>query len=232
MDDAVGAVLNALRDAGVEDDTLIIFHSDNGGPPSANASRNDPLRGSKGTTWEGGIRVPFFIQWKRQLPGGKTFDHPVISLDDLPTAVAAAGGRIAATPPGDAAGAQEPRGGLGASPERVPAAGGLDGVNLLPYLKGEKQGPPHEALFWRFGRQAAIRKGNLKLVRTTGDWELYDLAADIGEKTDLAAQKPDIVKDLTAAYDAWNAQLAEPLWGARGGAQRIRRLLRPGKGKA
>ena len=202
MDDNIGLVLRKLREAGLEDDTLIFFFSDNGGPPQANASRNDPLRGSKGTVWEGGIRVPFVIQWKGQLPAGKVYDQPVISLDVLPTAVAAAGGR-------------------------VPTDRTIDGVDLMPYLKGEKAGPPHETLFWRFGRQSAIRKGNWK-VGWFADQppQLYDLAADISETTDLAARKPEVVKELTALYEKWNAELAEPLWGGR------QRAARPAKKKA
>jgi len=188
MDDGVGAVLKALRDAGIEDDTLVFFLSDNGGPTRANASLNTPLKGGKGTMWEGGIRVPFFIQWKRRLPAGTTYDQPVIALDIFPTAVAAAGGTMPADRP-------------------------IDGVNLLPYLKGEKPGAPHEALFWRMGPRHAVRKGNWKLVQMAAQPELYDLAADIGETTDLAADKPDILKDLADTYAAWDAQMAKPLWG-------------------
>jgi arylsulfatase A-like enzyme len=208
MDDGIGAVLKALRDAGIEDDTLVVFLSDNGGPLS-NGSTNGPLRATKGTVYEGGVRVPFLLQWKRQLPAGKTFDSPVISLDIFPTAVAATGGQVPADHP-------------------------VDGVNLLPFLKGEKQAPPHDVLLWRFGAQSAVRKGNWKLVQRGGSAELYDLAADLGEKTDLAAQKPEVVKDLGDLYARWNAELKDPLWGA---PLRLPRLLRPagkdrpGKGK-
>ena len=188
MDDGIGRVLEALRDAGIEDDTLVFFLSDNGGPTGANASRNTPLKGAKGTMWEGGIRVPFFIQWKRRLPAGKTYDQPVIALDIFPTAVAAAGGTMPADRP-------------------------IDGVNLLPYLEGENPGPPHAALFWRMGPRHAVRKGTWKLVQMAAQPELYDLAADIGETTDLAAQKPGVLKDLADTYAAWDAQMAKPLWG-------------------
>jgi arylsulfatase A-like enzyme len=203
MDDGIGAVLKKLREAGIEENTLVFFFSDNGGAPG-NASRNGPLRATKGTVYEGGIRVPSVIQWKGSLPAGKAFDHPVISLDVLPTAVAAAGGAL-------------------------PADRAIDGVNLLPYLKGEKEGPPHDALFWRFGQQSAIRKGNWKLAKIRDQApELYDLAADIGEKTDLSAQKPEVVKDLTDAWAKWNAELKDPLWGGRQRAARP--LRRQGRG--
>src|SRR5688572_6677216 len=113
MDDAVGKVLAKIREAGQEENTLIVFLSDNGGPTMSTTSKNDPLRGFKMTTWEGGIRVPFCMQWKGKLPAGKTYEHPIIQLDLLPTMLAAAGSPADVTPT-------------------------LDGVNLLPYLTGEK----------------------------------------------------------------------------------------------
>jgi len=91
----------------------------------------------------------------------------------------------------------------------------FDGVNLVQHLIGEAAAPPHDSLYWRFGDQMAIRHGNYKLVQGRGAEQrmLFDLAADIGESKDLTAAKPDVVKDLTARYDAWNATLAEPKWG-------------------
>jgi len=198
MDDNVGRVLDKVRELKLEEDTLIFFVSDNGGPTPNTTSRNDPLRGTKGQVYEGGIRVPFLVQWKGQLPAGKVYEQPVIALDIHPTAVAAAGGKIA--------------------PEWK-----LDGVNLLPYLKGEKTDAPHAALFWRFGEQHAIRQGDWKLLKTRGAAkpELYNLAEDVSEKNDLAEKHPDKVKQLTEAYNAWNAQLQEPRWGrGRAGARR------------
>ena len=136
--------------AGLERDTLIVFLSDNGGPTmrgtTINGSRNDPLRGSKRTTLEGGIRVPFVVSWKGSLPEGVVYEQPVIQLDVLPTVLAAAGVKV--------------------EPEWK-----LDGVNLLPYLKGEIIRPPHDALYWRLGEQTAVRRGDWKLVR-------YDRTAD------------------------------------------------------
>jgi arylsulfatase A-like enzyme len=155
MDDAIGAVFKKLDENRLIDNTLIFFVSDNGGPP-VNASSNGPLRGHKAQTWEGGIRVPYLVQWKGTLPAGKTYDQPVIQLDFHPTALAAAG---------------------------VEAKGAnFDGVNLLPYLQNKVTAPPHETLYWRFGQQMAIRHGNYKLVKAAGNdrQELYDLATDIG----------------------------------------------------
>jgi arylsulfatase A-like enzyme len=189
MDDGVGAVLDKLRAAGIEENTLIFFISDNGGPTPQTTASNAPLRGTKGTVWEGGVRVPFLVRWKGRLPAGKTCAHPVISLDILPTALAAAGGR---------------------RPEA------LDGVDLLPYLTGRKDAAPHEALYWRFGQQSAIRKGDWKLVKLAGEPpRLFHLADDIGEAKDLAADRPEKLKELETDLKRWDAQLAEPRWQQR-----------------
>ncbi|GMU22244.1 MAG: sulfatase [Phycisphaerae bacterium] len=206
MDDGVGAVLARLREAGIEENTLIFFLSDNGGPSLSNGSRNTPLRGNKSDMWEGGIRVPFIVQWKGKLPAGRVYDQPVISLDIHPTAVAAAGAALAK----DA---------------------DLDGVNLLPYLTGDKDAPPHETLYWRFGAKAAVRDGNWKLVMLGDEpGQLFDLAADVGEQKNLAADHPDKVKELTAAYDRWSSQLMEPRWSQAGRGVAPARPARPRRG--
>ncbi len=190
MDDAIGAMLQKLRDTGLEENTLIFYVSDNGGPP-VNGSNNGQLRGFKAQMLEGGIRVPYFVQWKGQLPSGKTYDHPVIQLDFYATALAAAGVEI--------------------KPEMK-----LDGVNLLPFLKGENSAAPHDVLYWRFGPQMALRKGDWKLVRhrQSDEVELYNLAQDIGESKNLASAQPQLLKELQAAWDKWNATLEEPRWTA------------------
>jgi len=202
MDDGVGAVLKELRDRGIEDNTLIFFISDNGGPTQNNGSSNAPLRGNKAQLWEGGIRVPFMIQWKQQLPAGRVCDQPVISLDILPTALAAAGVAMPETPP-------------------------LDGANLLPCVTGKSKQPPHQALYWRFGTNSAIRLGNYKLLKLGArPLQLFDLQADIGEQHDLAAQKPEIVKTLAVKLKAWDSQLETPRWG-RAPARAAQRPARP-----
>jgi arylsulfatase A-like enzyme len=186
MDDAVGKVLDKIRETGQEENTLIVFLSDNGGPTRQTTSSNAPLRGFKATTWEGGVRVPFCMQWKGKIPAGKTFEQPVIQLDILPTMVAAAGAS-------------------------VDPAWKLDGVNLLPYLTGEKSGRPHDTLYWRFGDQWAIRHGDWKLVVGNGggkEPELYNLADDLSESKDLAADQPEKVKELQALWDKWNTEQA------------------------
>jgi arylsulfatase A-like enzyme len=189
LDDAVGRVLGKVRELGQEEQTLIVFTSDNGGPTQATTSNNGPLHGFKATTWEGGVRVPFCMQWKGTIPAGQTFDRPMIQLDVLPTALAAAG--VMAEP-----------------------AWKLDGVNLLPYVKDETSGTPHQTLYWRFGQQWAIRHGDWKLVVANGGSgkpELYNLAEDLGENTNLAASRPDKVRELQALWDRWNAEQAPPL---------------------
>jgi arylsulfatase A-like enzyme len=185
-DDGVGQVLAKLREHKLEENTLIIYHSDNGGPTPGNGSRNDPLSGFKGQVWEGGIRIPFLVQWKDHIPPGQTLDQPVIQLDVFPTACALAG---------------------------IDAPKNLDGVDLMPLLTGKTKDRPHQTLYWRFSPQWAIRDGDYKLLRF-GETpvQLFDLSNDIGEKHNLAADKPEVVKQLQEKFDAWNATLAKPLW--------------------
>jgi arylsulfatase A-like enzyme len=190
MDDAVGEVIGKLRELKLEESTLVFFLSDNGGPTASTTSKNSPLRGFKITMWEGGVRVPFMVQWKGKIPGGKTDDRPVIQLDILPTALAAAGAP-------------------------VDPSWKLDGVNLLPFLSGGNAARPHETLYWRMGPQWAVRHGDFKLVaaREAGRIQppaLYDVVKDSGESKDLSAAHPEKVKELRALWDKWNAKQAPP----------------------
>jgi len=187
LDDAVGSVVAKLQELKLEENTLIVFFTDNGGPTAVNTSSNAPLRGFKASVWEGGVRVPFFVHWKGHLPAGKTYDQPIIQIDVLPTVLAAAG-------------------------IEVDAKAKLEGVNLLPYLSGEKTTPPHEALYWRFGPQRAVRSGDWKLVEAGDGVQLFNLKDDIGEKTDLAPQNAAKVKELETLYAAWNKDNIEPKW--------------------
>ncbi len=195
LDESVGRVLKSLRDSGQEQRTLIVFMSDNGAPPK-NGSRNTPLRGGKGTTWEGGIREPFVMQWGDKLLKGSVVDEPVISIDLLPTALAAA--RV-----------------------DVPAGTSLDGVNLLPYLTGQVSQLPQRPLFWRYGEQTAIRVGDWKLTqaidrdqRPSGIQRgLFNVAIDPAEKKNLAARYPEKVRELQQLWNAWNTENVNPLWG-------------------
>ena len=223
MDEAIGRVCKKVAEAGLEKNTLVTFISDNGGPTmpgvTVNSSRNDPLRGSKRTTLEGGIRVPFVVSWPGRVKPG-VFNQPVIQLDLTATALAAAGVKV--------------------EPEWK-----LDGVDLFPFMSGEKSGPPHAALYWRFGEQMAIRAGDYKLVRYDSNVDtrtgrgrqpvtapkLYNLAADIGETKDLAADHPDKLKELQSQWDTWNATLVKPLWGGGKTDSDGREPGAPAKGK-
>ncbi len=197
LDDSIGRIAAHLRKTGQDKNTLVFFFSDNGGSGrkpflAYNTGINTPLRGDKGQTLEGGIRVPFFVSWPGKLPAGKTYEQPVTTLDILPTACAEAGVKVNAD---------------------------CDGVNLIKHLTGAETSSPHEALYWRFGPQKAIRKGKWKLVdwrdfvtKQNSSWQLYDLVKDIGEKDDLAKAQPGMVAELSAAWDTWNKQNIAPLW--------------------
>jgi len=151
----------------LEEDTLIVFLSDNGGPTDETSSSNVPLRGFKEDLWEGGVRNPFLMQWKGRIPAGKVYDPPVVSLDLMPTAIAAVGGNM-----------DEKR--------------KLEGVDLLPHLTVKNQAKPHEFLFWRRGAQWAVRKDDWKLtfVNETKTPHLTNLATDFGQQKDVATDNP------------------------------------------
>ena len=189
MDDSVGKVLKAVRDAGIEEQTLVYFISDNGGPitrNSPNASLNTPLRGGKGETWEGGIRVPFILKWPGHLKAGTAFTQPVIQMDVMATMLALTGVEVDSKWP-------------------------IDGVNLMPFLNApEKGAAPHRMLCWEFGPQWAIREDRWKL---TYAWPgkgakqpilgLYDLSEDISESHDLSTEQPELVKKLQSDWNVW-----------------------------
>jgi arylsulfatase A-like enzyme len=182
LDAAVGRVLAKVRELGQEENTLIFFYSDNGGPRTQTTSRNDPLRGYKGQFYEGGIRVPFLMQWKAKVKAGGTYTQPVMGFDCHATALAASGIAI---------------------PEDKP----LDGVNLLPFLNAESPGAPHDYLCWRAGTQKAIRMGDWKLVQEgrSGSAELFNLKTDLSETTDLATKE-------VAKFDEWEKGTIPAKW--------------------
>ncbi|WP_235951537.1 sulfatase-like hydrolase/transferase [Crateriforma spongiae] len=188
MDRACGQIMKQLEDLGLSQNTLIVFSNDNGGPSDKNASNNFPFAGVKATHLEGGIRVPGLIAWPGKVPAGETFNDPAITLDLLPTFVAAAGG----------------------DPESID---GLDGVNLLPYLQGKKQGRPHQTLYWKKETRGTIRDGDWKLMRFPDrPAQLFDLANDPGEQNDLAAKHPDKVRELFQKLFDWEVGLERPLF--------------------
>ena len=203
LDDSVGAVLGQLRESNIERDTLVVFISDNGGPTRELTSSNAPLRGEKGQLLEGGIRVPFIVRWPGKFPAGKVSATPVISMDLTATSLAAAGASV--------------------------SSGAIDGIDLAPvFAKGDAGTAAARTFYWRVGPRQAVRQGDWKLLREPargggkagkatkgeqgGKWQLYNLANDIGEKTDLAAKEPARVAELAEKWDRWNAQQIEPRW--------------------
>jgi arylsulfatase B len=192
LDDGVGDVLKKLRDEQLEERTLVFFLSDNGGPTKELTSQNTPLRGGKGQLFEGGIRVPFLVQWKGRLPAGQVFVSPVSSTDIFATAVAAA--RVA-----------------------LPKDRILDGADLVRHLTGPVRQPPHTTLFWRMGQNAALVDGDWKFVRhgAAQPPQLFNLARDAGETTNLAQREPIRLAEMHARWDQFNAQMVPPRWGSR-----------------
>ena len=197
IDDGVGRINAALKDYGIDDNTLIFFTSDNGAPlkntmpdtkPLAvngwDGSRNDPWVGEKGMLTDGGVRVPFLVSWPARLPAGKVYEQPVITLDIAATAAAVAG---------------------------LPHDDGLDGVNLIPYLSGQVQGAPHDALYWRFWNQSAVRSGQWKYIQAGNAAKyLFDLSTDAPEKQNVIAEHPDVARALAAKLSSWTSGLKPP----------------------
>ncbi|NNJ26378.1 sulfatase-like hydrolase/transferase [Alienimonas chondri] len=193
MDDSVGAVMAQLRESGLEEDTIVFFLRDNGGPTRELTSSNLPLRGSKGEMSEGALRVPVMMQWKGTIPAGQTYEKPVSAFDVYATAAANSEGVVA--------------------PEQV------EGVDLVPFVTGKKTGAPHETFFWRQGGRSGLRHGDWKLVRMGGwkgpskaPWEHYDLSKDLSEKTNFAKSKPERLAELVELWERMNGEMAEPLF--------------------
>lgn len=187
MDDGLGRIRDRLKEMGVDENTLIFFIGDNGAPLKEgawNGSLNLPLIGEKGMLTDGGVRVPFVAAWPGRIPAGQVYEHPVSSLDVAATAVVLAG---------------------------QPHDEYLDGVNLMPYLTGENEDPPHDALFWRWRSQASVLEFPWKLVQL-GDHEryLFNVNAPEGESKNLLAEHPEMATRLQAKLEAWSANLRPP----------------------
>jgi arylsulfatase A-like enzyme len=188
VDDGVGQVLSKLEELNLVENTIIVFLSDNGGPENSNGSDNGVLRGQKSDLFDGGIRVPFAMQWPAKIKAGTIYDHPVISLDIFATVIAQANSPIQTKHP-------------------------LDGVNLIPYLTGEKKDAPHEYLFWRkFDAQDfAVRNGNQKMViKKGGEKMLFDLEKDISEENDVSAERNDQTEILSSEIKKWESETVPP----------------------
>ena len=204
-DEAIGTVMTKLRELKQEENTLIFLISDNGGAYQ-NAEMGG-LRGHKWFVWEGGIRVSWLAAWKGHIPAGRVSNEPVIQLDVLPTALAAAGATTT-----------------------IP----LDGVNLLPLLEGKADKLAPRELYFRFGVQHAVRQGDWKLVKASKDMQpmLVNLATDPGEQTDLTAKEPEKAQALQQIFDQWNATMQPPRWeDLRWNGDENRKEGKKGKGK-
>lgn len=186
LDDNVGKVMEQLRSLGLEENTMVIFTNDNGGAMPYNASNNAPFSGTKGTFLEGGIHVPFVMQWPDKIQAGSTFEQPISTLDILPTSLSIAGGII---------------------PEDV------DGVDLMPYLSGKSTDAPHDDLFWRLGHHGAVRSGDWKLIWFDDMApRLYDLSQDVAEQNDISEANPDVTENLLESFHEWEKGLIKPTW--------------------
>ena len=190
VDDGVGRILDKLESLEIVDNTIIFFFSDNGGPESKNGSNNGPLREGKSSIYEGGNRVPFAMQWTGEI-SQMVYDYPISSLDILPTIAELTNAPIEAKNP-------------------------LDGVNIIPFLKGLKRGRPHNTLYVRkFDNDLySIRDGDMKLVTKEKNTikELYNLDQDIGEENNLADFFPKEVQRLDSILQAWDSQLIDPIF--------------------
>jgi len=190
LDRGIGRVLGALQDNGLSDNTLVIFTSDNGGAGYiALPDINKPYRGWKLTHFEGGTHVPFMAKWPARIQPNSVMDAPVHHVDLFATIAAATGAE-------------------------TPADRKMDGVDLLPYIRGEREGVPHDTLFWREGHQQTVLNNGWKLIRTArpdNRW-LFNLSIDPTEQNNLAATEPARADALEALLDAHNAEQAQPMW--------------------
>ncbi|MCH6255110.1 sulfatase-like hydrolase/transferase [Puniceicoccaceae bacterium K14] len=189
LDQNIGRILSTLDSRKELDDTLIFFLSDNGGAGmSNNQSSNAPLKGWKGNKFEGGHRVPFVVSWPAKIEGDRHFSGLSSALDIFVTSIAAAGVNEVLGEP-------------------------LDGVDLMPYLKGKKRSDPHEVLFWRKDLMAAVRMGPYKLVRLEGyGYRLYNLDEDLAESQDLSESLPGLVREMADRMTRWEKELEVPYW--------------------
>jgi len=193
MDRAVGEILALLKELNIDEDTVVIFTSDNGGQGGNWRGMTDffkgngPLRGHKGSFYEGGIRVPMIVRWPGRVQPGSTSDHVLGFQDILPTVAGLAG---------------------------VTTPEGIDGISLLPTLLGRGKQPTHHFLYWEYPRrralEQAVRMGDWKLIKTPkGKIELYNVTEDPGETRDVAAAHPDIVKRIKAILSVQHATARE-----------------------
>ncbi|MEC3905730.1 sulfatase-like hydrolase/transferase [Tamlana sp. 2201CG12-4] len=194
MDRNIGKIIDKLKEHNLEENTLVIFYSDNGGKPNGNHSYNHPLKGQKGTVLEGGIRVPFVFQWKGKIKAKQQLDFPVAAIDIYSTIYNAINSKVELT-------------------------NALDGINLMPYLKGEEKAAPADRnIYWRFLYQWAIRNNEWKLLKLKGKdkAELYHISEDISESKNVIEEFPEVAKKLKNEFDLWSDTMIEPQWSYQG----------------
>ena len=189
MDDGIGLILDKLEEKKITDNTIVIFFSDNGGVEWYNFSDNGVLRGIKGDFFEGGIRVPFTMQWPKKIKPGIKYDKPIIALDVFATVVSAA------------------------SAEKY-IKNDIDGVDLLPYLTGDKFGLPHEYLYWQNPDKDidVVRDERYKYLRIKNDEYIFDLKKDISEETNIINSSKPIYDRLKSQFKEWEKGMIDPVF--------------------
>jgi len=188
MDRGIGQLLDTLGSHGLTDNTVVLFLSDHGG--MKRTSDNRPLRGAKGTNYEGGFRVPLIVRWPSHVKPGAVLDAPVTSLDIGATSLAIAGGDL--------------------------AAADLHGKDITDYLTAKSTEPPHKTIYWRTRplpqKAGIVRQGDFRLLINEGKLELYNLKEDIGETTNIANKHRKLVSQMMAGWNEWDKMSKPPLW--------------------
>lgn len=189
MDDGIGLILDKLEEKKISDNTIVIFFSDNGGVEWYNFSDNGVLRGIKGDFFEGGIRVPFTMQWPKKIKPGITYDKPIIALDVFATVASAA------------------------SAEKY-IKNDIDGVDLLPYINGDKSGLPHQYLYWQNPDKDidVVRDERYKYLRIKNDEYIFDLKNDISEETNIIDSSKPIYDRLKSQFKEWEKDMIDPVF--------------------
>ena len=189
MDDGIGLILDKLEQKNIFENTIVFFFSDNGGVEWYNFSDNGPLRGIKGDFFEGGIRVPFAMQWPNKIKPGTIYDKPIIALDIFATVASAA------------------------KAEKY-IKNEIDGVNLIPYLSGNKSGLPHEYLYWKNPDKDidVIRDDRYKYLRIKNDEYIFDLKNDISEESNIIDLSKPIYDRLKSQFKLWEKDMIDPVF--------------------
>ena len=189
MDDGIGLILDKLEQKNIFENTIVFFFSDNGGVEWYNFSDNGPLRGIKGDFFEGGIRVPFTMQWPNKIKPGTIYDKPIIALDIFATVASAA------------------------KAEKY-IKNEIDGVNLIPYLSGNKPGSPHEYLYWKNPDKDidVIRDDRYKYLRIKNDEYIFDLKNDISEESNIIDLSKPIYDRLKSQFKLWEKDMIDPVF--------------------